>query len=219
MANLDKSNVVNGNLISASDISALYDAFTGTTTYDNIDFTGTASNSTRVFNTGLNTNEDYAVSFINSSSVYSQHLYDNGNGLLYNPSTNTLTTTNFEGTGSYITGSNIDGPVSIAQNLDSFAINDSAGSPGILGNPRPIAATVNFPSGGSGSIDLVTLGIASSANTLGSNIFINGQSLSSPTQINTADTLEINYTSPTVLSVTSSNVNARGAILIGWTIA
>ena len=43
MANLDKSNVVNGNTISASDISALYDALTGLVTYDNIDIQGSSS--------------------------------------------------------------------------------------------------------------------------------------------------------------------------------
>ena len=43
MASLDKSNVVNGNTISASDISALYDTFTGDATYDNINIEGTSS--------------------------------------------------------------------------------------------------------------------------------------------------------------------------------
>jgi hypothetical protein len=43
MANLDSSNVVNGNTISASDITALYDTLTGATTYDNIDIQGSSS--------------------------------------------------------------------------------------------------------------------------------------------------------------------------------
>ena len=102
MASLNKSNVVNGNTISASDITALYDALTGDITYNNINFEGTSSNATRVLNTGLATNLNFAIPFINSSSTYSQQYYDTSNGILYNPSTNLLTvTSSFAVTSSY----------------------------------------------------------------------------------------------------------------------
>lgn len=218
MASLDKSNVVNGNTISASDISALYDAFTGTTTYDNIEFTGTSSNANFLNLTSNGANNDYAVPFILSSSAYSRFLYDSNDKLLYNPSTNTLTSTNFVGTGSYITGSNVQGPVDLASNLDAFPSIDAAGAAGQISQPRPIAATVVF-SGGSGSVDLQAIGIGSGATTLGSDIYVVGQALTDPTQIDTSATLEINYVPPTVFNVTCSNNAARGAILTGWTTA
>lgn len=43
MANLDSSSIANGGTIEASHITNLYDALTGTTTYDNISLVGTAS--------------------------------------------------------------------------------------------------------------------------------------------------------------------------------
>lgn len=48
MATLNSSNVVNGNTISASDITALYDTFTGAATYTNIDIKGTVNTASYV---------------------------------------------------------------------------------------------------------------------------------------------------------------------------
>ena len=110
MANLDKSNVVNGNTISASDITALYDTLTGANTANNINilggsnnFAGTSSRASTLLSTGVGANVNYAVPFINtSSSDYSSFLYDTSNGILYNPSSNLLTvTSSFAVTSSY----------------------------------------------------------------------------------------------------------------------
>ena len=226
MANLDKSNVVNGNIISASDVSALYDTFTGDNTANNINilgnnnnFAGTSSLADRIKYVDDNANKFYEVPFLATESQgnYAPVLTDTNDTFQYNPSTNTLKATNFEGTGSFITGSNVEGAVEIASNLDTFTINDTTGNPTPLPSPRPIAATVVFPSGGSGSIDLASLQIATSATTLGTDIFVHGQTLVNTNTIDTADTLEINYTPPSIFSVTSSNASAQGAILIGWT--
>ena len=217
MANLDKSNVVNGNIISASDISALYDAFTGDTTYNNIDFTGTASNANVIKYTSLSTNQFYPVPFIiTASSDYSQLYKDTTDSILYNPSSNLLQTT-----ASLAVTASRSITSKTADNLDNFGIIDPTGNPGILTSPRPIAVTVQFPSGGSGSIDLATMipPIATAASTLGQDIFVVGQTLVAPNQINTADTLEINYTAPSLFAVTSSNTSSFGAILTGWTTA
>ena len=105
MANLDKSNVVNGNTI-----SALYDTLTGVNTANNINilggsnnFFGTSSRASTLLSTGVGVNVNYAVPFINtSSSDYSSFLYDTSNGILYNPSSNLLTvTSSFAVTSSY----------------------------------------------------------------------------------------------------------------------
>jgi hypothetical protein len=218
MASLDKSNVVNGNTISASDISALYDAFTGTTTYDNIDFTGTSSNASFLNLSSAAANSDYAVPFILSSSAYSRFLYDSNDGLLYNPSTNTLTTTNFEGTSSFITGSNVEGVVNTAQNLDTFQVVDLNQNPVQLINPRPIAFTLQYSGPWSGSIDLngVVPGIQSTQ--LGDDLFILAQEMTSPGILDTANSLTIRYTAP-VLEITSSAAPSSpnyGVLVTGW---
>lgn len=215
MASLDKSNVVNGNTISASDISALYDAFTGTTTYDNIDFTGTSSNASFLNLASAGTNNDYAVPFILSSSAYSRFLYDSNNGLLYNPSTNTLTTTNFEGTSSFITGSNVEGVVDTAQNLNTFTVINTTQNPVKLENPRPIAFTLQYSGPGSGSIDLNNVIPGIQSNALGDDLFILAQEMTSPGRLNTANSLEINYVAP-ILSITSSAISSFGALVTGW---
>jgi hypothetical protein len=223
MANLDKSNVVNGNIISASDITALYDTFTGVNTANNIDilgsnnnFAGTASKADNLRYTNGSSNHEYPVVFVTGSAQYKTAYVDSNDKITYNPSTNLLTVTaSLANTGSRSITSET------ADNLDDFGIIDPTGNPGTLTRPRPIAVTVQFPSGGSGSIDLaiMTPPIATAASTLGQDIFVVGQTLVAPNQINTADTLEINYTAPTLFAVTSSNNTAFGAILTGWTTA
>lgn len=223
MANLDKSNVVNGNIISASDITALYDTFTGDNTANNIDilgsnnnFAGTASKADNLRYTNGSSNHEYPVVFVTGSAQYKTAYVDSNDKITYNPSTNLLTVTaSLANTGSRAVSSET------ADNLYDFGIIDSVGNPGTLPLPRPIAVTVPFPSGGSGSIDLATIipPIATGATTLGLDIFVVGQTLVAPNQINTFDTLEINYVAPSILSVTSSNSTAFGAILNGWTTA
>ncbi len=218
MANLDKSNVVNGNTISASDISALYDAFTGTTTYDNIDFTGTSSNADFLNLSSAGANNDYAVPFIISSSAYSRFLYDSNDGLLYNPSTNTLTTTNFVGTGSYITGSNVEGAVSTAQNLNTFPVIDLNQNLVQLPNPRPIAFTLEYSGPWSGSIDLNNVVPGIQSTQLGDDLFILAQEMTSPGILDTANSLIVSYNKP-ILEITSSaspGAPNYGVLITGW---
>lgn len=74
MASLDKSNVVNGNIISASDITALYDALTGDVAYDNIDFQGTASYATSALSATTATSA-VSASYINIASTASGVYY------------------------------------------------------------------------------------------------------------------------------------------------
>ena len=169
MANLDKSNVVNGNIISASDITALYDTFTGDNTANNIDiqgnnnnFRGTSSKAENLRYLDGSSNHEYPVTFVTGSAQYKTSYVDSNDGFTFNPSTNTLNVTS-----SFITGSNVEGIVSTAQNINTFPINDVTGNPSQLIQPRPIAATVLFPSGGSGSIDFAALGIAGGAYQLG----------------------------------------------------
>jgi len=223
MANLDKSNVVNGNTISASDITALYDTFTGVNTANNIDilgsnnnFAGTASKADNLRYTNGSSNHEYPVVFVTGSAQYKTAYVDSNDKITYNPSTNLLTVT-----ASLAVTASRSITSETADNLDDFGIIDPTGNPGILTRPRPIAVTVQFPSGGSGSIDLATMipPIATAASTLGQDIFVVGQTLVNPNQINTADTLEINYIAPSLFAVTSSNNTAFGAILTGWTTA
>jgi len=222
MANLDKSNVVNGNIISASDITALYDTFTGDNTANNIDilgsnnnFAGTSSKADNLRYTNGSSNHEYPVVFVTGSAQYKTAYVDSNDKITYNPSTNLLTVTaSLANTGSRAVSSET------ADNLANFGIIDATGNPVTLNLPRPIAATITF-SGGSGSVDLSSIvpPIGTAASQLGTDIFIHGQTLVTPTQINTADTLEINYTIPSTFSVTSSNNAAFGAILTGWTTA
>ena len=136
MANLDKSNVVNGNTISASDITALYDTFTGANTANNINilggsnnFAGTSSRASTLLSTGVGANINYAVPFINTaSSDYSSFLYDTNDQILYNPSTNLLTvTSSFAVTSSYAITSEPPTQVLIATSPDS--VNPASAAP------------------------------------------------------------------------------------------
>jgi hypothetical protein len=220
MASLDKSNVVNGNTISASDITALYDAFTGTTTYDNIDFTGTSSNANLIKYVDDNTNKFYEVPFLATESLgsYVPILTDTNNSFQYNPSTETLKATNFEGTGSYITGSNVQGPVEIAQNLDTFQVIDLNQNPTSLLNPRPIAFTLQYSGPWSGSIDLNSVVPGIQSTQLGDDLFILAQEMTSPGILDTANSLTIRYTAP-VLEITSSATPSSpnyGVLVTGW---
>jgi hypothetical protein len=167
MAILDSSNVVNGNTISASDISALYDAFSS--------------------------GGGYSVSISGSLT----------------------------GSASTATSASYSSVATSATNLSNFQVLDRAGNPTDLTNPRPIAVSCPL-TGGSGSIDLGTLTppIGAGATTLGTDIFVVGQSVdNSGTRINSADTVEIEYTQPARFNVTSSNSAATHVILTGWTTA
>lgn len=103
MATLDPSNIVNGNTISASDITALYDAFTSGGGYDvsiSGSLTGSATTATTATNASkLNpavnsTNANRNVLFAASSSATYESVYkSDGTKMTYNPSTDLLTVT------------------------------------------------------------------------------------------------------------------------------
>jgi len=61
MANLDKSNIINGQTIEASHITDVYDALTGVTTYSNISLTGTSSYADNALSSSYAVTASYAA--------------------------------------------------------------------------------------------------------------------------------------------------------------
>ena len=61
MANLDKSNIINGQTIEASHITDVYDALTGVTTYSNISLTGTSSHADNALSSSYAVTASYAI--------------------------------------------------------------------------------------------------------------------------------------------------------------
>jgi hypothetical protein len=218
MANLDKSNVVNGNIISASDVTALYDTFTGDNTANNINilgnnnnFAGTASKAENLRYLDGSSNHEYPVTFVTGSAQYKTAYVDSNDGFTFNPSTNTLNVTS-----SFITGSNVEGVVEIAQNLNTFQVIDTNQIPIQLLNPRPIAFTLEYSGPYSGSIDLNNVIPGIQSITLGDDLFILAQEMSSPGIINTVNSLEINYNPPFLAITSSSPSPVFGALVTGW---
>lgn len=223
MANLDKSNIVNGNIISASDVSALYDTFTGDNTANNINilgsnnnFAGTSSKAENLRYLNGSSNHDYPVSFVTGSAQYKTAYVDSNDRFSFNPSTDTLKATNFEGTGSFITGSNVEGVVTTAQNLNNFPVIDTTQNPITLLNPRPIAFTLAYTGPYSGSIDLNNVVPGIQSQTLGDDLFILAQEMTAPGVIDTANSLEINYSVPVLAITSSSPTPVFGALITGW---
>jgi hypothetical protein len=117
---LSKTNIVNGNIVQAADISQSIDAFTGTEGYaitlsGSFTFTGATTGSGYFSNavnsiTSLNasklnpslnnsTNANYNVLFAASSSATYETIYkEDGNIMTYNPSTNVLNVTSSKAT-------------------------------------------------------------------------------------------------------------------------
>ena len=117
---LSKTNIVNGNIVQAADISQSIDAFTGTEGYaitlsGSFTFTGATTGSGYFSNavnsiTSLNasklnptlnnsTNSNYNVLFAASSSAAYETIYkEDGNIMTYNPSTNVLNVTSSKST-------------------------------------------------------------------------------------------------------------------------
>jgi hypothetical protein len=197
MANLDKSNVVNGNIISASDISALYDAFTGDTTYNNIDFTGTASNANVIKYTSLSTNQFYPVPFIiTASSDYSQLYKDTADNILYNPSSNLLqTTASLAVTASYVAST---------EQSDTVVVNINT-----TGNRKGYAfAGVSL---GGAVVDLTSAHVGLPVPTaLGTDLTVTANDASTP---GVPNTIGISYSAPTI---TFTNAGGADVVYQGW---
>lgn len=196
MASLSKSNVVNGNIISASDVSALYDAFTGDITYNNIDFTGTASNANVIKYTSLSTNQFYPVPFIiTASSDYSQLYKDTTDSILYNPSSNLLqTTASLAVTASYVAST---------EQSDTVVVNVNT-----TGNRKGYAFAGVSPGGASIDLSVSHVGLPIPT-TLGTDITVTANDATNPVP----NAIGISYSSPTI-----TFVNAGGADVVyqGW---
>jgi hypothetical protein len=197
MANLDKSNVVNGNIISASDISALYDAFTGDTTYNNIDFTGTASNANVIKYTSLSTNQFYPVPFIiTASSDYSQLYKDTADNILYNPSSNLLqTTASLAVTASYVAST---------EQSDTVVVNINT-----TGNRKGYAFAGVSLGGVAVDITVSHAGIPTPS-ALGTDLTVTANDASTP---GIPNTIGISYSAPTI---TFTNAGGADVVYQGW---
>jgi hypothetical protein len=113
MAQLNSSNIVDGNIVEPNDILQLYDAFTaggGTTGEYNVSISGsltgsatTALNASKLNPLSDTNNNNRPVVFISTSSAdYEQTYKANGGKFTYNPSTELLTvTSSFAITASY----------------------------------------------------------------------------------------------------------------------
>lgn len=252
MANLTSGSILTGNIISASDITTLYDVFTGAQTYENINIpTGSIFNSTsasyatsasqaanavnadNIAFTADSTNTNRYVSFT-STAVGDGTLFTDA-GLLYNPNSNTLTTTNFTGTSSlaslattasYVAGANVDGVVdsattasnavssSVATGLEDFRTTNRSGTTITTESPKPIAASISITDT-SGSLDLSAIGVGSGATDLGEHIWFNINFSSTATEMDTAVDLAVTWSAPT-LEVTGSAGLTGVAIVTGW---
>ena len=105
MADLISSSIVDGGTVEASQITALYDTFTGTTTYDNISIVGTASYSTtasHALNGGgssINTG-----SFLITASVSNDTItFTKGNTSTFNIEVDNVTSASYASTASFVT--------------------------------------------------------------------------------------------------------------------
>ena len=158
MAQLDKSNIVTGNTINASDVSALYDAFTAGGGYSvsvSGSLTGsatTALNASKLNPLADSTNNTRRVLFAGSSSAdYEQVLKTTGNKLTYNPSTDLLNTTaSYAVTASYaLNGGGGGGGSTIVSSVSANA----ASTQGTSGTWVPFGGVVALSSG-TFSVDL-----------------------------------------------------------------
>lgn len=192
MAQLDKSNIVTGNTINASDVSALYDAFTAGGGYSvsvSGSLTGsatTALNASKLNPLADSTNNTRRVLFAGSSSAdYEQVLKTNGNKLTYNPSTDLLNTTaSYAVTASYaLNGGGGGGGNTIVSSVSANA----ATTPGVSGTWVPFGGVVAL-SGGTVSVDLQNTfsSIPIPSLGLGRDIIVTANNMTSATAIQVA---------------------------------
>ena len=202
MANLDKSNVVNGNIIEASDIVALYDTFTGDNTANNIDiqgannnFAGTSSKADNLRYTNGSSNHEYPVVFVTGSAQYKTAFVDSNNKITYNPSSNLLTTTaSLAVTASYVAST---------EQSDTLVVNTSGG-----GNRKGYAFAGVSPGGVPVDFTVNHAGIPIPT-TLGTDFTVTANDASNPVP----NTIGISYSAPNI-----TFVNAGGADVVyqGW---
>lgn len=182
MANLTSGSILTGNIISSSDITTLYDVFTGAQTYDNINIpTGSIFNSTsasyatsasqaensvnsnKVTLTGDTTNANRFIPFTAISAGNSGLLTDAG--FLYNPSTNalqvdtllvsTLSSTTLSGSLSVSGSTTLSGSLGVSGSTTlsgSLSISGSTTLSGSLSISGSLTATGGFTGSFSGSV-------------------------------------------------------------------
>lgn len=170
MANLTSGSILTGNIISSSDITTLYDVFTGAQTYDNINIpTGSIFNSTsasyatsasqaensvnsnKVTLTGDTTNANRFIPFTAISAGNSGLLTDAG--FLYNPSTNALQVDTL--LVSTLSSTTLSGSLSVSGSTTlsgSLSISGSTTLSGSLSISGSLTATGGFTGSFSGSV-------------------------------------------------------------------
>jgi hypothetical protein len=216
MAQLDKSNIVTGNTINASDVSALYDAFTAGGGYSvsvSGSLTGsatTALNASKLNPLADSTNNTRRVLFAGSSSAdYEQVLKTNGNKLTYNPSTDLLNTTaSYAVTASYaLNGGGGGGGSTIVSSVSANA----ATTQGASGTWVPFGGVVAL-SGGTVSVDLQNIfpSIPVISLGLGRDIIVTANNMTSATAIQVA----VNLGGPITIDFTGNGTDE--VVFWGW---
>ena len=191
MAQLDKSNVVNGNTIEASDISALYDAFTAGGGYSvsvSGSLTGsatTATNASKLNPTLTTANATRNVLFAGSSSATYEAVYkSDGTKMTYNPSTDLLNTTaSYAVTASYaLNGGGGGGGSSITSYTSPNALATQAG----VGTWVAFGGKVTLNVGGTAQVDFGAIFPAVPLppnGALGTEIIVSANSITTPSAV------------------------------------
>jgi len=220
MAQLDKSNIVTGNTINASDVSALYDAFTAGGGYSvsvSGSLTGsatTALNASKLNPLADSTNNTRRVLFAGSSSAdYEQVLKTNGNKLTYNPSTDLLNTTaSYAVTASYaLNGGGGGGSGTILAATTPDALITTAGA----GEWIPFGGKVNLGGGGVAAINLASIypSIPTPGQGLGTDIIVTANNITSPSAV------QIGFTKGPPATLDFTGGTNEDVIFWGWVLS
>lgn len=191
MAQLDKSNVVNGNTIEASDISALYDAFTAGGGYSvsvSGSLTGsatTATNASKLNPTLTTANATRNVLFAGSSSATYETVYkSNGTKMTYNPSTDLLNTTaSYAVTASYAL--NGGGGGGGGTSITSYTSPDALATQSGVGTWVAFGGKVTLNAGGTAQVDFQAIfpAVPLPTGTLGTDIIVSANSITTPSAV------------------------------------
>ena len=164
MADLISSSIVDGGTVEASQITALYDTFTGATTYDNISIVGTASYSTTASHAlnGGGSSVDTG-SLLTTASVSNDTItFTKGDTTTFDIEVNNVTSASYASTASFVTTAQTASFVTTAQSssiattsltssvFNPVVIDIAGGSPVTLGLTILTAGSVVL-SGGSGT--------------------------------------------------------------------
>lgn len=216
MAQLDKSNVVNGNTIEASDISALYDAFTAGGGYSvsvSGSLTGsatTATNASKLNPTLTTANATRNVLFAGSSSATYEAVYkSDGTKMTYNPSTDLLNTTaSYAVTASYaLNGGGGGGGTSITSYTSPDALTTQSG----VGTWVAFGGKVTL-TGGTAQVDFGAIfpAVPMPTGALGTDIIVSANSITTPSAVQ----VSWSKTAPPTLDFTGNSTD--DVIFWGW---